>query len=582
MTSEKGDFMLNYEVEYERWLMSPSLTETEKRELMTLSEDDKKIRFSSPLSFGTAGLRAKMYMGIGCINRFTVARATRAVAKTINSLEEKRGGIAIAYDSRNNSCLFARVAASVLASLGIRVYIFDGVRPTPELSFAVLNLSLDGGINITASHNPKEYNGYKVYASDGAQIGPLLASRIAETMDDFDVLDVTDTDRFDELLSKGLITVLGEEFDEKYLSAVLSTSISPEYISECKDSLKVVYTPLHGAGYRLVPEILRRAGLSHLYTVEEQMTPNGDFPTVEKPNPEYPEVFNLGIKLADKVGSDIVIATDPDADRIGVMQRGKDGNFKALSGNEIGVLLLDYVILSRKKKGTLTDTAYCAKSIVSTDMAYKIASQNGVRLHDVLTGFKYIGETINSYTDRGIVGSFLLGFEESYGYLMGEYARDKDAVGAALMIIEMTSYHKTRGKTLFDALEELYALYGRYSEKTVDVYMDGVDGVQRREKIMNSLRKNPPKSFGGHTILSVADYLNNTVTRLVDESVGKTGQPESDVLYYTLRTGDKVIVRPSGTEPKIKIYMLLSIKSEEDAAYKAFIYSNEVKKLMEI
>lgn len=582
MTSEKGDFMLNYEVEYERWLMSPSLTEAEKRELMTLSEDDKKIRFSSPLSFGTAGLRAKMYMGIGCINRFTVARATRAVAKTINSLEEKRGGIAIAYDSRNNSCLFARVAASVLASLGIRVYIFDGVRPTPELSFAVLNLSLDGGINITASHNPKEYNGYKVYASDGAQIGPLLASRIAETMDDFDVLDVTDTDRFDELLSKGLITVLGEEFDEKYLSAVLSTSISPEYISECKDSLKVVYTPLHGAGYRLVPEILRRAGLSHLYTVEEQMTPNGDFPTVEKPNPEYPEVFNLGIKLADKVGSDIVIATDPDADRIGVMQRGKDGNFKALSGNEIGVLLLDYVILARKKKGTLTDTAYCAKSIVSTDMAYKIASQNGVRLHDVLTGFKYIGETINSYTDRGIVGSFLLGFEESYGYLMGEYARDKDAVGAALMIIEMTSYHKTRGKTLFDALEELYALYGRYSEKTVDVYMDGVDGVQRREKIMNSLRKNPPKSFGGHTILSVADYLNNTVTHLVDESVVKTGQPESDVLYYTLRTGDKVIVRPSGTEPKIKIYMLLSIKSEEDAAYKAFIYSNEVKKLMEI
>ena len=549
--------MSNYNAEYKRWLDFEGLTEDERSELNYISEDEeaKALRFTAPMDFGTAGLRSTMYMGIGCMNRFTVAHTTRGIAALIKESGGESRGVAIAYDSRNNSELFARVSACVLAGAGIRSYIFDGIRPTPELSFAVRELGAVAGINITASHNPKEYNGYKAYWEDGAQISPAQAEIVSRERAKFDVLDTEGLADFDDAVKSGLITVLDEKFDEKYLLAVLKTAVNPNAVKEVSSELKVVYTPLHGAGYKLVPEVFRRMGLKYLYTVDEQMTPNGDFPTVAKPNPEYAAVFDLGIKIADKVGSDLIIATDPDSDRVGVMTRTKDGSFTTISGNQMGALLLDYVIRQRRAQGKLPMNAYCVKSIVSTDMAYGIAKQQGIILHDVLTGFKFIGEVIKNYEAAGDADGFLLGFEESYGYLFGSYARDKDAVGASMMILEMTAFYKKSGMTLSDALNKLYETYGVYGERMIDVYMEGLDGIEKRRRIMANLRENPPTAFGGVKVTSVGDYKTGIVKNLENDETSSTGQPASDVLYYTLSSGDKIIVRPSGTEPKIKIYI---------------------------
>lgn len=419
-----------YNAEYKRWLDSSVLSAEEHAELVSIAnnEEAKALRFTAPMDFGTAGLRSTMYMGIGSMNRFTVAQTTRGIAALIKSVGGEERGVAIAFDSRNNSETFARVSACVLAGAGIKSYIFNGIRPTPELSFALRELNCVAGINITASHNPKEYNGYKAYWEDGAQIAPEQAKVVSAERSKFDVLDMSGIMDFDEGVKSGLITILDEKFDEKYLDAVLATAVNGNAVKEVADELKVVYTPLHGAGYRLVPEVFRRIGLKHLYTVDEQMVPNGDFPTVEKPNPEYSAVFKLGIDIANRVGSDLVIATDPDSDRVGVMTRTESGDFATISGNQMGALLLDYVIKARRDLGILPEGAYCVKSLVSTDMAYKIAKDNGVKLHDVLTGFKFIGEVIKNYEAEGKFGGFLLGFEESYGYLLGSYARDKDAV----------------------------------------------------------------------------------------------------------------------------------------------------------
>ena len=435
---------MNFNEEFNRWLSCDYLTDNERAELLSIKNDNeaKELRFSSSMDFGTAGLRSTMCMGVGCMNRFTVAQTTRGIARLIIKSGGESRGVAIAYDSRNNSELFAKVSASVLAGQGIRSYIFNGIRPTPELSFAVRELSAMAGINITASHNPKEYNGYKAYWEDGAQISPAQAKVVSEERAEFDVLDMSGICDFDEAVRSGMITVLDEEFDKKYLEAVMATSIYPDAVREVADELKVVYTPLHGAGYKLVPEVFRRMGLKHLYTVDEQMTPDGNFPTVAKPNPEYASVFEIGIRIANEVGSDLVIATDPDSDRVGVMTRCPDGSFSTISGNQMGALLLDYVIRQRRAIGKLPENAYCVKSIVSTDMAYGIANKQGIKLHDVLTGFKFIGEVIKNYESAGDKDGFLIGFEESYGYLFGSYARDKDAVGASMMILEMTAFYK--------------------------------------------------------------------------------------------------------------------------------------------
>ena len=576
--------MHNYQKEYERWLNSPSLTDEERAELLGIAcdEEAKAMRFSAPMDFGTAGLRSTMYMGQGCMNRFTVAQTTRGIAALIISANGESRGVAIAYDSRNNSELFARVSASVLAGRGIKAYIFKGIRPTPELSFAVRELGAIAGINITASHNPKEYNGYKAYWEDGAQIGPEQAKVVSDERAKFDVLSLDSIMDYAEGVRRGLIVELGEDFDELYMNAVIKTAVSPDAVKAVADELKVVYTPLHGAGYRLVPEVFKRVGLKHLYTVDAQMIPDGSFPTVKKPNPEYPDVFVLGIKIADEVGSDLVIATDPDSDRVGVMSRTSDGSFATISGNQMGALLLDYVIRQRREDGRLPEGAYCVKSIVSTDMAYKIAKDNGVKLHDVLTGFKFIGEVIKNYEKEGKADAFLLGFEESYGYLLGSYARDKDAVEASMLILEMTAFYKKQGMTLSDALTKLYETYGLYSERMIDIYMEGLDGIEKRKRIMATLRTNPPKEFGGVNVYSVGDYKDCSVTRLSDGSVTPTGQPASDVLYYTLENEDKIIVRPSGTEPKIKIYVLAHGEDMESLNGKLDSYSIDSRKKTEV
>ena len=573
--------MKNYEIEYKRWLASDKLSDAERDELISIENDEeaKALRFTAPMDFGTAGLRSVMNVGIGSMNRFTVAQTTRGIAALIKAEGAEARGVVIAHDSRNNSREFAITAARVLAGVGIKVYIFDELRPTPELSFAVINLGAIAGINITASHNPKEYNGYKAYWEDGAQISPEQAVIVSAERAKFDVLDTDGLADFDECVKDGRIIVLSDEFDEIYLDAVVNTAVSVKSISDVADDFKVVYTPLHGAGTRLVPMVFKRVGLKHLYTVPEQMKPDGDFPTVKKPNPEYAAVFEKGIAIAREVGSELVIATDPDADRVGVMAKGKDGEFVTISGNQMGALLLDYVIGKRRELGTLYDGAYCVKSIVSTDMAYKIASDNGVKLYDVLTGFKYIGEVIkNVKNDK----AFLLGFEESYGYLLGAYARDKDAVEASMLILEMAAHYKKLGMTLVDALSAIYEKYGLYAEAMIDIYMEGLDGIEKRKRVMQTLRNTPPTFIGGVRVQSVGDYLNGTSTDVINGTMIELVQPKSDVLYYTLENEDKIIVRPSGTEPKIKIYVLAHDTDRDNLDKKLKLYENDAKRMTEV
>lgn len=576
--------MASYRTEYDRWLSSGLLDETQMAEMAEIrdKEDILELRFGMKMDFGTAGLRSTMNMGPGCMNVFTVAQTTQAIAELIKSEGADARGVAIAYDSRNNSALFSATAAEVLAGNGIPAYLFDGIRPTPELSFAVRELGCIAGINITASHNPKEYNGYKAYWEDGAQISPEQAKVVSEAREKIDVLTGAKRMPLDAAVAAGIVHMLGEDFDEKYLAAVLATAIDPDGVAAIADTLKIVYTPLHGAGYRLVPEILHRLGLKHIYTVPEQMVLDGNFPTVKKPNPEYPDVFALGIAIADRVGSDLVVATDPDSDRIGVMARTKEGTFRTITGNQMGALLLDYIIRARRANGTLTKDDYAVKSIVSTDMAYRIAEVQGVKLYDVLTGFKFIGEVIKNYERAGKPGRFLLGFEESYGYLTGSYARDKDAVGAALMICEMTAFYSKQGLTLCDALEELYKTYGYYREGMTDIYMEGLDGIERRKRVMSTLRENPPKTIGGHKVARVGDFAARTYTDLATGEKTDSGLPASDVLVYILDDGDKVIVRPSGTEPKIKIYFLTHAENAAAAEPKLKAYMEDAQHFAEV
>ncbi len=564
---------MNYRTEYERWCNSPILTAEEKATLAApASEEEREMAFGRTLSFGTAGLRSTMALGPGHMNVYTVAQATQGMADLILSEGGAARGAVIAYDSRHNSALFARVSAQVLAANGIRVYLFDDIRPTPELSFAVRELSCIAGINITASHNPRAYNGYKAYWEDGAQLAPEQAEQVSTAIAKVDVLGGAKMLPYEQALADGKIQLLGEDFDEKYLAAVAATAIDAEVVRRAADELKIVYTPLHGAGRRLVPEILKRIGLCHIYPVAEQMIPDGDFPTVVKPNPEYEEVFRLGIALAEQVGSDLVIATDPDSDRVGVVSRTKDGGFATISGNSMGALLLDYVIRARRAAGKLPGEAFAIKSIVSTDMVSRIAEVQKVKLHDVLTGFKYIGEVIKNHEQAGLVENFIFAFEESYGYLFGSYARDKDAVGTSMMIAEMTAYYKLQGMTLSDALTQLYETYGHYRELTQEIYMEGLDGIERRERVMTRLRQNPPKALGGSAVRSVGDYRLGYFTDTVTGEKTPTGQTESDVLYFITDGGDKVVIRPSGTEPKIKIYFLLHAENAASAEEKLAAY----------
>ncbi len=570
--------MKDYQKNYQYWLTADALTDAEKEELRAIANDEDEIalRFTSGLSFGTAGLRGTMKTGMNAMNTHTVAHATQGLAALI--LEEGRAadGVAIAYDSRNNSRLFAETSACVLAANGIRVYLFDDLRPTPELSFALRELHCVAGINITASHNPKQYNGYKAYWEDGAQLPPEHADTVAASIAALDIFRDVKTIPYAEGIQSGIITLIGAEMDEKYLTAVAAQAVNPAAVTKVADSLKIVYSPLHGTGHKLVPEIMRRTGLKHLYTVPEQMVIDGNFPTVEKPNPEYSAVFDLGIKLANEVGSDLIVATDPDADRVGVMTRTPDGSFTTITGNQMGALLVDYIITAYRETNTMPANPYVVKSIVTSELSAKICRENGVLMHNVLTGFKFIGEVIKNYEKTGD-GSFLFGFEESYGYLKGTYARDKDAVVASMLICEMTAYYQSRGMTLSDALRVLWEKYGFSYETNVEIYMEGLDGSARMAALMNSLRETPPTEFGGVPVAMTADYKTGIITE--NGETRPTGLPSSNVLYYKLENGDVIVARPSGTEPKIKYYYMLEAADREAAEAKQKAYQETLSKL---
>ena len=555
--------MNSYALAYQEWLNSEHLSDAEKAELAAISENEGEIRsrFSSFLAFGTGGLRGIMKTGMNAMNVHTVAHTTEALAALVLAEKAADRGVVIAHDSRNNSRRFAETAASVLVANGIKTYLFDALRPTPELSYAVRALNCIAGINITASHNPKEYNGYKAYWEDGAQLPPEQANVVSAKMQEIDIFRDVKHLPFAECLKNPLLTILDHTFDESYLNAILQQLIDPSILKEASD-FKVVYTPLHGAGTRLVPEALRRAGLTELYVVPEQEAPDGDFPTTPKPNPEYPQVFALGEAIANRIGSDLLLATDPDADRVGVMARTATGEFRAITGNQMGVLLLDYIITAYEKNGGLPSDPYAVKTIVSTELATKICQSHGVTLHNVLTGFKFIGEVIKNYEEKGY-GNYLLGFEESYGYLKGTYARDKDAVSTSLLICEMAAYYKKSDMTLIDALDALYERYGYSFEKTEELALSGLDGTAQITTLMTALRNDPPAEFAGSPVVMIGDYMEERFTDTRTGEKTPTGLPKSNVLYFKTEDNDVVVVRPSGTEPKIKFYYLLNGASNE-------------------
>ena len=565
--------MPNYLDNYNRWLSSDKLTDAEKAELLSIKDDDKEIqfRFTDYLAFGTGGLRGTMKVGMNAMNVHTVAYATQALAQLIKEEGRTADGVAVAYDSRNNSKLFAETAARVLAAADIPAYLFDELRPTPELSFALRELHCVAGINITASHNPKQYNGYKAYWEDGAQLPPEHADVVSATMQKLDIFEDVKLADFDEALAAGKIVMLGRDMDEKYLACVQAQAVNPDAVKAVADELKIVYSPLHGTGYRLVPEILRRCGHKNVFTVDEQMVISGDFPTVSKPNPEYKEVFDIGMKIADEVGSDLVVATDPDADRVGVVTRTPDGSFTTITGNQMGALLMDYILTAYEETGTMPEIPFAVKTIVTTELAAKICEAHGVKMHNVLTGFKFIGEVIKDYEQKGF-GTFVLGFEESYGYLKGTYARDKDAVVAAMLICEMTAYYKAKGMTLSDALDALYARYGYCFESNVEIYMEGLDGPARMAEKMNELRNPAPAEIAGRKVVKFGDYKAQTIEDRVAGVVESTNLPKSNVLSFTLDNGDVIVARPSGTEPKIKFYFMLIGKDKAETVAKMEAY----------
>ena len=566
---------MDYKKAYEQWLSSPALSGAEKAELQAIAGDDKEIesRFFSQLEFGTAGLRGTMGVGLYRMNIHVIRHATQAFAKVIlnEGPEAVKRGIAICFDCRNNSDVFAKEAACIMAAAGIPVRLFESLRPTPELSFAIREYGCIAGINITASHNPKEYNGYKVYWSDGAQLPPSHADEVAKIMAESDVFDVTVAD-YDKAVAGGLITLMGEETDEKFLANVMAQVNDQAAVDAVADTFKMVYTPFHGTGYKLIPEALKRLGMKHVICVPEQMVIDGNFPTVASPNPENPEGFYLAVDLANKEGADFILGSDPDADRVGIMVRTADGEFKVLTGNQTGVLLLDYLIGAKQRTGKLPANPVALKTIVTTEMARKVAEVNGLQCFDTFTGFKFLAQKKDQLEGSG-EGNVIMSYEESYGYMLGSYVRDKDAVTAAVALTEMAAYYAGKGMTLYDALMALYEKYGNYGERTMNLVMPGLDGLKKMADLMANLRANPPKEVGGETVKTWKDYKDGSV---VDAATGARSTMElsgSNVLRYELADGTSVIVRPSGTEPKVKVYILAQGASQEDCADKVARYS---------
>lgn len=543
---------MTYTEKFEKWIKSDKLDEKSRAELLAIrgNEDEMKMRMERDMEFGTGGLRGIMRAGSNGMNVYTVRHASCALAKYLSD-NKLSGGVAIAFDSRNNSALFAIEAAKTLAFYGIKTYIFDSLRPTPELSFAVRFLKCSAGIVVTASHNPKEYNGYKVYGDDGAQVVFEAADAIMKNMNETDILEDVHTADEKEAREKGLINTIGAEVDEAFYKAVASVAINPEVIK--KANLSFVYTPFHGAGNIPVREVLRRAGVQNIEVVKEQEMPDGNFPTVKSPNPENPEGFALAIKLAKEKNIDLIIGTDPDSDRVGLIVRDKDGNYVPLTGNQTGALLVNYVLSQKKETGTLPQNAAVIKTIVTNEISDKICAHYGADVFNVLTGFKFIAEKIKEFEESGS-HTYVFGFEESYGYLPGTYVRDKDAVGASLLIAEMASYYKLRGMSVYDGLCELFEKFGHFGEWVDNIYFEGVDGMERIAAIMNKLRENAPDIVGGSRVVRYSDVLKGVTYNIQNKTEEKLSLPSSNVLRFVTEDGTFIAFRPSGTEPKFKIY----------------------------
>ena len=567
---------MSYQQQFHRWLHSDALSPEEKAQLQAIADDPKEVedRFFGLLEFGTAGLRGVMGLGLRRMNVHVIRHATQAFAQVIlaEGPAAAAQGVAICYDCRVHSQEFARAAAGVMAANGIPVRLFEAMRPTPELSFAVREYGCVAGLNVTASHNPPEYNGYKVYWSDGAQLPPQHAAAIAAQMEALDVFDDVRTMDYEQARAQGLITLLGRETDDKFLSHVLDQINDRQAVAQVTDAFRMVYTTFHGTGYQQIPYVLEQLGIRYLHCVPEQMVIDGTFPTVKSPNPETPESFALAQKLAKEVDAQLILGSDPDADRVAIQVKDRKGDYVQISGNQTGVLLLDYLIGAKRRAGTLPENPVALKSLVTTQLAQVVAEANGVRCYNTFTGFKFMAEKKNQLEAAG-QGHVIFSYEESIGYMIGDYVRDKDAVTAALLLTEMTAWYAARGMTLLDALQAIYETYGYYGENTLNLVMPGLEGMGKMQAIMAALRQTPPDQIAGTTVCLQRDYQTGTER---DTATGETTAMElagSNVLGYQLADGTTLVVRPSGTEPKIKVYVLASGTDSADCQRKVEQYT---------
>lgn len=562
---------MDYKKRYEQWLEDEYFDSETKTELEAIKNDDKEIqeRFYKDLEFGTGGLRGIIGAGTNRMNKYTVGKSTQGLANYIlkQGEEGKQMGVAIAYDSRNMSPEFAEQAALVLNGNGIKAYVFDELRPTPELSFAVRHLGCISGIVVTASHNPKEYNGYKVYWSDGGQVPYPKDEAIITEVNNIESYSQVKTANRAEAEKAGLYNVIGKEIDNEFIKNVKAQSVNANAIKEVADTFKIVYTPLHGTGNKPVRRVLDEMGFKNVFVVPEQEMPDKNFSTIDYPNPEDPKAFSLAMELAKEKGADIIVGTDPDADRVGVVVKNSEGEYVILTGNMTGVLLADYILSQKKADGTLPANGALISTIVSTNMTSAIAKAYNIDLYEVLTGFKYIGEKIKEFEQTGS-NTYIFGFEESYGCLAGTYARDKDAIVSTMLICEMAAYYKTKGMSLYEGLQEVYKKYGYYKETIKSITLKGIEGVQKIKYIMETLRKEAPTEVAGIKIKEARDYKSSVLKNLIDGTQEKINLPVSDVLYYVLEEGSWFCIRPSGTEPKIKVYFGVNSNTAEEAEAK--------------
>ncbi|MDD6915549.1 MAG: phospho-sugar mutase [Eubacteriales bacterium] len=572
---------MDYIQEYKRWLDNADAETVAELKAIENDANEIKERFYKNLEFGTAGLRGIIGAGSNRMNSYVVGQATQGLANQLikTNPDADEISVAIAYDSRIKSDEFAKVSAAILAANGIKVYLFEELKPVPELSFTVRYKKTTAGIVITASHNPAKYNGYKVYGADGAQLNPELAAIVLDEIGKTDMFKDVKTCDFDKAVADGKIVMIGDDIESAYLDCVAAQSINSDLIREKGDSLTFVYTPFHGSGNKPVRKILKRMGFDNVVVVKEQELPDGRFPTVKSPNPENKEGFTIAIEYAKKCGADLIIGTDPDADRVGIIVKNKNGEYNTYTGNQVGAMLTEYILSSLKSRGELADDAYVVKTIVTTNLTKAICDNYGVEMKEVLTGFKFIGEKIKESEETG-KGTYIFGFEESYGYLKGTYARDKDAVVATMLIAEMTLWCKENGSSLAEFMDGIYAKYGRYIEYVESVVMEGIDGSEKIAAIMDKLRTDTPTSIGGKKVMAVRDYETSVRTEIKSGTTEEILLPKSNVIYLELEDGNNFIVRPSGTEPKIKLYCLLRGKDSAAAEDLLAKVKDDIKKIV--